>query len=91
MLLSRGLLRSTLAPSARALAAVPTRGYRSGRSRSVMSPHDDGGGWYGQPLHATTILSVRKDDKVFLIGDGQVTLGSQVIKPNARKENMQPN
>eukprot|EP00316_Scyphosphaera_apsteinii_P013593 CAMPEP_0119305860 /NCGR_PEP_ID=MMETSP1333-20130426/6750_1 /TAXON_ID=418940 /ORGANISM="Scyphosphaera apsteinii, Strain RCC1455" /LENGTH=204 /DNA_ID=CAMNT_0007309041 /DNA_START=128 /DNA_END=742 /DNA_ORIENTATION=- len=42
-------------------------------------------GWYGQQLRATTILSVRKDDKVFVIGDGQVSLGSQIIKPNARK------
>ena len=28
---------------------------------------------------------MRKEGKVFLIGDGQVSLGSQVIKPNARK------
>lgn len=43
------------------------------------------GGRDGLQRRATTILSVRKDDKVFIIGDGQVTLGSQVIKPNARK------
>merc|ERR1719230_1186284 len=39
----------------------------------------------GQQLHATTILSVRKEDKVFIIGDGQVSLGNHVIKENARK------
>ena len=62
-------------------ATVPARAY----SRSSRPRMDHTDGWYGQKLRATTILSVRKDDKVFLIGDGQVTLGSQVIKPNARK------
>lgn len=33
----------------------------------------------------TTILSVRRDDKVVLGGDGQVTLGHTVMKSNARK------
>ena len=35
--------------------------------------------------HGTTILSVRKDNKVAIGGDGQVTLGQQVIKSNAKK------
>lgn len=35
--------------------------------------------------HGTTILSVRKDGKVIVAGDGQVTLGATVIKSNARK------
>jgi ATP-dependent HslUV protease subunit HslV len=34
---------------------------------------------------STTILCVRKGDKVVLMGDGQVTLGSMIIKPNVRK------
>lgn len=33
----------------------------------------------------TTILCVRKDDKVVIAGDGQVTLGNTVMKSNARK------
>lgn len=33
----------------------------------------------------TTILSVRKDNKLVLIGDGQVTLGHTVIKGTANK------
>ncbi|WP_116091542.1 ATP-dependent protease subunit HslV [Sphingomonas crusticola] len=37
-------------------------------------------GWHG-----TTILSVRKNGKVIVAGDGQVSLGNTVIKPNARK------
>lgn len=35
--------------------------------------------------HGTTILTVRKGDKVVIAGDGQVTLGQTVIKGNARK------
>ncbi len=33
----------------------------------------------------TTILSIRKGDKVVIAGDGQVSLGQTVIKGNARK------
>lgn len=36
-------------------------------------------------IHATTILSVRKDDGVALGGDGQVTFGDTVIKSQASK------
>lgn len=36
-------------------------------------------------FRGTTILSVRRGDKVVIGGDGQVTLGSTVMKGNARK------
>jgi len=36
-------------------------------------------------LHATTILSVRKNGQVIVAGDGQVTLGNTVVKGGARK------
>lgn len=36
-------------------------------------------------FHGTTILSVRKGDKVVIAGDGQVSLGNTVFKSNARK------
>ncbi|MDC8014082.1 ATP-dependent protease subunit HslV [Tahibacter soli] len=36
-------------------------------------------------FHATTIVSVRRDGKVVIGGDGQVTLGNTVMKANARK------
>ncbi|EEY64142.1 ATP-dependent protease hslV [Phytophthora infestans T30-4] len=36
-------------------------------------------------MHGTTILCVRKNGKVCLIGDGQVSLGHTVVKPNAKK------
>jgi len=36
-------------------------------------------------FHATTILSVRREGRVVVAGDGQVTLGNTVMKANARK------
>ncbi|WP_140909855.1 ATP-dependent protease subunit HslV [Cognatiluteimonas lumbrici] len=36
-------------------------------------------------FHATTIVSVRRNGKVVVAGDGQVTLGNTVMKANARK------
>jgi ATP-dependent HslUV protease subunit HslV len=38
-----------------------------------------------ESFHATTILSVRKNGKVVMGGDGQVTLGNTVVKANAKK------
>jgi ATP-dependent HslUV protease subunit HslV len=38
-----------------------------------------------EQFHGTTIVSVRRDGKVALGGDGQVTLGNIVIKASARK------
>jgi ATP-dependent HslUV protease subunit HslV len=38
-----------------------------------------------ESFHATTIVSVRRGDKVVIGGDGQVTLGNTVMKANARK------
>src|SRR6187397_3343794 len=35
--------------------------------------------------HSTTILAVRRDGRIALGGDGQVTLGNTVMKANARK------
>jgi len=38
-----------------------------------------------QQYHGTTILSVRRDNKVVIGGDGQVSFGDTVMKGNARK------
>ena len=46
----------------------------------IMSGNDTTPAWHG-----TTILSVRKSGKVVVAGDGQVTAGQTVMKPNARK------
>jgi ATP-dependent HslUV protease subunit HslV len=40
----------------------------------------------GRPIiRSTTVIAVRKDGKVAMAGDGQVTLGETVMKHNARK------
>ena len=41
---------------------------------------DDHPGWHG-----TTILAVRKNGRVVVAGDGQVTQGQTVLKGTARK------
>jgi len=38
-----------------------------------------------ETMYATTILSVRRNGRVVIGGDGQVTLGNTVMKSNARK------
>ena len=43
-----------------------------------MSTHDT-------TVHATTVLAVRRDDRTVLAADGQVTIGSTVVKQGARK------
>ncbi|HSQ99327.1 MAG TPA: ATP-dependent protease subunit HslV [Sphingomicrobium sp.] len=35
--------------------------------------------------HGTTILGVKKNGKTVIAGDGQVTMGNTVMKPNAKK------
>lgn len=38
-----------------------------------------------QKIRSTTVICVRRDKKVVMAGDGQVTLGSEVLKSKARK------
>jgi ATP-dependent HslUV protease subunit HslV len=40
---------------------------------------------YGGRIRSTTVLAVRRDGKVAMAGDGQVTMGETVMKNNARK------
>src|SRR5271166_3326574 len=46
----------------------------------LMTDADRLPGW-----HATTVLMVRKGDRVVIGGDGQVSMGQTVVKANARK------
>ena len=46
----------------------------------MNSSQHDPLGWHG-----TTILCVRKDGRVAMAGDGQVSIGQTVVKGNARK------
>ena len=36
-------------------------------------------------MHATTVLCVRRENKVVIVGDGQVTMGDHVMKHTAKK------
>ena len=48
-----------------------------------MDGHSDS---HGAPRwHGTTIIGVSKNGKTVIAGDGQVTMGNTVMKPNARK------
>src|SRR6478752_4742114 len=38
-----------------------------------------------QKIRSTTVICVRRDDKVVMAGDGQVTLGHEVLKSGAKK------
>jgi ATP-dependent HslUV protease subunit HslV len=38
-----------------------------------------------QRIRSTTVICVRRDGKVVMAGDGQVTLGSEVLKASAKK------
>ncbi len=39
----------------------------------------------GDSVRSTTILSVRRDGRLAMGGDGQVTMGESIVKQNARK------
>jgi ATP-dependent HslUV protease subunit HslV len=45
----------------------------------------NGSDLYGGRIRSTTVLAVRRDGKVAMAGDGQVTMGETVMKNNARK------
>ena len=38
-----------------------------------------------EKIRSTTVICVRRDNKVVMAGDGQVTLGGEVLKSSARK------
>jgi ATP-dependent HslUV protease subunit HslV len=40
---------------------------------------------HSETFHGTTVIAVRRGDKVAMAGDGQVTMGATVMKSNARK------
>src|SRR5258706_8433637 len=74
-----------------ARVAARGRGVKLGlEMRALPQPIDfshpqSSGNAMSDSFHATTIVSVRRDGKVVIGGDGQVTLGNTVVKANARK------
>uniref|UniRef100_A0A6T8GSA4 HslU--HslV peptidase n=1 Tax=Hemiselmis andersenii TaxID=464988 RepID=A0A6T8GSA4_HEMAN len=76
---SASLLSSAARPAIRGLASFPGARAMPLRTYSHESEKDP------NRMYATTVLSVRKNGKVVIIGDGQVTQGSFVVKDNAKK------
>ena len=65
--------------SSSASAAAPSLFVSTARSYSATASTSS------SEWHGTTILCVRKDGKVCMMGDGQVSMGPVVVKPNAKK------
>lgn len=57
------------------MVAVRAPGYNA----QMLSPQQS------VQMHGTTVLCVRKDNKVVLAADGQVTMGDHIMKHTARK------
>ncbi len=55
------------------------------RSRLAAGGAEQTGRGTSRLIRSTTVLCVRRDDKVVMAGDGQVTLGESVIKHGAKK------
>jgi ATP-dependent HslUV protease, peptidase subunit HslV len=53
--------------------------------RTMPFPLPDSSKTRSDRIRSTTILSVRRDGKVVVAGDGQVTLGDTIMKSSARK------
>ena len=54
--------------------------------KSICGPHSFEAPFpQQQRIRSTTVLCVRRDGRVVMAGDGQVTLGDHVIKHSARK------
>jgi ATP-dependent HslUV protease subunit HslV len=71
----------------RRLASAATR---HARSSAFAQPSPSSSSVLARPLsssahHATTVLCVRKDGQTVVMADGQVTMGSEIVKPNVKK------
>lgn len=55
------------------------------RAAAAASFHSSSPSRAGNEYHGTTILCVRKNGKVCMMGDGMVSMGNMIVKPNATK------
>jgi ATP-dependent HslUV protease, peptidase subunit HslV len=68
------MMRRVLKPAT--IAYSLARGFRTSTAAKASG---------GVEWHGTTILAVRKNGTTVMAGDGQVSMGSSVVKGNARK------
>jgi ATP-dependent HslUV protease subunit HslV len=73
-------------------AKKPAAAATAGLDRARDVPFNTGRSFHSSPqrdqlptYHGTTILCVRKNGKVCMMGDGMVSMGSMIVKPNAVK------
>jgi anti-anti-sigma regulatory factor len=78
------IFRHPQLPACRVVPRCRAEGRRRDRSRQELGLTTPTGVRMDQ-YHGTTILSVRRGNRVAMGGDGQVTLGNIVIKASARK------
>mmetsp|Transcript_40155 Transcript_40155/g.99391 ORF Transcript_40155/g.99391 Transcript_40155/m.99391 type:complete len:287 (-) Transcript_40155:397-1257(-) len=78
----RRALNQLAASARRTASATVTRPQAATHGLLVASRVRD---FSSSASHATTVLCVRKDGEVVIIADGQVTAGSQIVKPNVKK------
>jgi ATP-dependent HslUV protease subunit HslV len=57
----------------------------NGQTRMSQNSYLRASGACSGQIHGTTVLCVRRDGKVVMAGDGQVTLGESVVKHSAKK------
>lgn len=62
------------------LKAAEVAARQSEHISALMDDNRSSASWHG-----TTILAVRDSEKVVIAGDGQVSMGQTVMKPNAKK------
>lgn len=55
------------------------------RTTAAASFHSSAPSAGANDYHGTTILCVRKNGKVCMMGDGMVSMGNMIVKPNATK------
>jgi ATP-dependent HslUV protease, peptidase subunit HslV len=67
---------TTTTPSSLLPPAFSSASFSSSSSSSSSSSNE---------MHGTTVLSVRHRGSVVIVADGQISMGSKVVKPNARK------
>lgn len=79
--LSKTATRGSL--SASSLGKLPVTPFASGALGGTSSFHSTAAAT--QDRHGTTILCVRKNGKVCIMGDGMVSMGSMIVKHNVNK------
>ncbi|WIA13656.1 hypothetical protein OEZ85_007218 [Tetradesmus obliquus] len=78
------LARSLLATNSSSSSTIGSLHSSIQRSSAAAARAYHGSSHTDMP-HGTTVLCIHKDGQVVLMADGQITAGSKVVKPNARK------